>query len=162
MAMTLDEYKSLHQDLKLGVLCTNHSHFDALDKLNSERNIKKYNNYRAGILIFSLVSFIESNFLDSKKMKSLRKFEYVVGLPSGVNQKHLSCFIYIRDCVAHNMFPKLFVSNTNSGAGHTQKFIDSTNNGDFPFVTVSGGDIILGNSLNDLHLIVLDFFDVGV
>lgn len=126
--------------------------YDTMEISQVEKDV--YNNYLNGTKLLLMISFIESNFLTAIKMKSLRKFESIDDIPSAVHQQHLSCFIYIRDCIAHNPNMLLLPSGTN-----TDNFISSTSEGNFNYASIDGEKIILNsNSIHYLHLIIRELY----
>ncbi len=152
--MTVTEYRRYYLDLTLGVLGGNHAHFDITTPSDEQRAI--YNNYLAGLTVLALVSLIEANFLSKGEMKALRNFQTVQSLPHAIHQVHLSSFIYVRDCFAHNPLAKLLPPGDNTTA-----FLAAVCNGMFSFASVSGQDIKILNT-HQLHLIVLRFFGENV
>jgi hypothetical protein len=60
-------------------------------------------NKKTGLMVLSLVSLIEANFLSKQDMRALRSFTAPpTPLPAAVSLEHLAGCIYLRDCVAHN------------------------------------------------------------
>lgn len=153
--MTLAEYRRYYLDLKLGVLGGNHGHFVITMPDKTERKAN-YDNFRRALLVLTLVSLAESNLIVASDFKALRKFKPAATVPSTVNQTHLSGFIYLRDCVAHNPAATLL-----SGGKNTAAFLAAVTSGQFPFVTVSGSSLSIGN-VNELHLIVLRLYGENV
>jgi hypothetical protein len=149
--MTLAEYRRYYLELTLGVLGGNHAHFDITMPDDTARKAK-YDNYRRGLTVLALVSLAESNLITEGDFKALRKFEPTTGIPSIVNQTHLSGFIYLRDCVAHNPDTNLL-----SGGKNTAAFASAIASGQFPFANVSGSALRIGNT-HELHLIVLRLY----
>ncbi len=130
--MLIDDYRRYYIDLTQGVIAGNYAHFQiTMEKDDPKREV--YENYQRGLTVLALVSLIESNFLDRVKMKALRKFETVPDFNTAINQEHLSCYIYLRDCYAHNPFSRLLNSGSN-----TEKFKSTINSNNFPFSVCSG------------------------
>lgn len=146
--MTLSEYQRYYIDLTQGVLGSNHAHF-SITMLEDTRKME-YDNYRRGLVVLALVSLAESNLITEGDFKALRKFQPAVTIPATVNQVHLSGFIYLRDCVAHNPATTLL-----SGGKNTEAFLSVVASGQFPFVTISGRALhIEDKDTHALHLIV--------
>ena len=112
-------------------------------------------NKKNGLIVLSLVSFIESNFLTKPTLKLLRQFHApTTPIPASVNPKHLSCFIYLRDCFAHNPNAVLLGTGAN-----TTSFITAISDGSFSWATFTGKSIsIVPDGVHELHLNVLRFF----
>ena len=153
--MSVEDYRQYYLDLKQGVLAGNHAHFKITMELDNPKNII-YKNYQRGLTVLALISLIESNFITKMQLKALRKFEEVSTLNSKINQEHLSCYIYIRDCYAHNPFSKLLPEGTN-----TNKFIEAINSGNFPFAQIQEDNISIVDT-HQLHLLVLRFYNQPV
>ena len=148
--MTLADYRTYYLDLILGTLGGNHAHLAITDETGdaTERSAR----YRRGLTVLALVSLIESNFLSKQDLKTLRKFEVPITFPSKVNSTHLACYIYVRDCFAHNPEALLLPQGTN-----TTGFLLALQSGHFPFGNVSDTQVAV-NDTHQLHLIVLRFF----
>ena len=155
VVMTLSEYRRYYLDLTLGILGGNHAHFSITMPDDSTQKAE-YDNYRRGLTVLALVSLAESNLITEADFKALRKFEPTAIVPSTVNQTHLSGFIYLRDCVAHNPATTLL-----SGGKNTEAFLSAVASGQFPFATVSGSSLSIGNT-HELHLIVLRLYGENV
>lgn len=118
-----------------------------------------YENKKNALLILSLVSFIESNFITKADFKLLRQFKTPSVLPPiSINCINLSCFIYLRDCFAHNPDGVLLGSGVN-----TTNFCNSISTGVFPFATISGQSITIDpKGIPELHLYILRFYGDNV
>jgi hypothetical protein len=114
-----------------------------------------FENKKNGLMVLGLVSIIESNFLTKPDLKALRKFRMPsVALPASVNQSHLSCFIYLRDCFAHNPSGKLLRSGRN-----TSSFCSAVSSGTFPLAAIAGQDVTIApRATHELHLNILRFY----
>ena len=112
-------------------------------------------NKKTGLIVLALVSFIESNFFTKNDMRLLRKFqEPIDALPSTVNATHLSSFIYLRDCFAHNPMGVLLGPGPNTSA-----FCTAVTSGLFCWATISGQSLTVSPAcIHELHLNVLRFF----
>lgn len=152
--MTVSEYRRYYLDLTLGVLGGNHGHFDIVERTDEQR--AAYNNFLKGLTVLALVSLIEANFLSKTEMKAIRNFQTIPRLPKSIHQIHLSSFIYLRDCFAHNPFAKLLPPGSNTTA-----FLAAISNGAFSFASITGQDIKI-NETRPLHLTVLRFFGENV
>jgi hypothetical protein len=153
--MTLAEYRRFYLDLTLGVLGGNHAHF-AITMPYDTAQKAEYDNYRRGLLLLTLVSLAEANLISDSDFKALRKFEPATAISSTINQTHLSGFIYLRDCVAHNP-----ATNLLSGGKNTAAFRAAVAAGQFPFVSVTGTSLTIKNT-HELHLIVLRLYGENV
>lgn len=153
--MNVDEYRNYHLDLTLGTFGGNQAHFNCSYEDLNEREvaIEKSRKTRQRQIVFHLVSLIETEFLSQDDMKALRKFSTVSSVPATVNSTHLSCFIYIRDCVGHHASAKLFAPTQ----PNTMKFMNAVSSGAFPHVALNG-DFIDSANTHELHLIVLRLF----
>ena len=149
--MTLPEYRRYYLDLTLGILGGNHAHFAITMPAEIKRKAD-YDNYRAGLIVLALVSLIEANFLSKSDLKALRNFQPASGVTTAVDQLHLSGFIYLRDCFAHNPIANLLPPGPNTTA-----FLAAVAAGTFPFATVSGQALRIENT-HQLHLLVLRLF----
>jgi hypothetical protein len=155
--MTLDEYRRYYTDFIITILgpsVNREAHCDLKLQKDSKRQAE-LENWKNGIIVVELVSFIESNFLQKSALKKLRQFG-VLGamLPSPVNQTHLSCFIYLRDCFAHSPTGVLLGPGAN-----TSGFIGAVASGAFPWAMVDGQNVVIVPAgLHELHLIALRFF----
>ena len=116
-------------------------------------------NKKNGLVVLTLVSFIESNFLTKADLKLLRQFQApTTPLPSAVNAAPLSSFIYLRDCFAHNPSGVLLGAGTN-----TSSFCAAVASGAFPWAIISGKSItVVPTGIHELHLNVLRFFGRNV
>jgi len=150
--MSVEDYRRYYLDLTQGILAGNHAHFQITMEHNDPKKII-YKNYQSGLIVLALISLIESNFLTKPQIKALRKFEEVPNLNSAINQKYLSCYIYLRDCYAHNPFSKLLPSGTN-----TDKFKETINSNNFPFAEIQEDNVSILDT-HQLHLLVLRFYE---
>jgi hypothetical protein len=152
--MTLTHYRVYYLDLILGTLGGNRAHFTITDETGeaAARSAK----YRSGLVVLALVSLIEANFLSKQDLKTIRNFGVPPTLPRSVNPTHLACYIYIRDCFAHNPEAHLLPSGTN-----TSGFLSALQSGNFLFGSVLGTQVVVNNT-HELHLIVLRFFGESV
>jgi hypothetical protein len=101
-----------------------------------------------------MIAFIESNFLSKSQMKSLRKFEEIGGIPNSINQYTLSCFIYLRDAIAHNPRVELLPSGCNTDA-----FVRAVNEHKFNFAKIEDPVIQIDDrAIHHLHLMVRKFY----
>jgi hypothetical protein len=116
-------------------------------------------NKKNGLIVLALVSFIESNFLTKTDLKLLRQFQAPsTVIPPSVNTAHLSSFIYLRDCFAHNPDAVLLGAGTNTSA-----FSTAVASGAFPWATISGKSItVIPTGIHQLHLNVLRLFGENV
>ena len=116
-------------------------------------------NKKNGLIVLTLVSFIESNFLTKPDLKLLRQFQPpTTAIAPSINITHLSCFIYLRDCFAHDPNAVLLGAGTN-----TSSFCAAVFSGAFPWATISGQSItVVPNGIHELHLNVLRFFGENV
>ena len=149
--MTHAEVLAFYNDLTLGALGGNHAHFSITHA--NEPKLETYRNLRRGLVVLSLIAFIESNFLTAPQLKKLRKFEATPGISVSINRTHISGYIYIRDCFAHSSHSLLLSLGPNTSA-----FIYAVNTGAFPFARISGDNLYV-NSHHDLKLIILKFFE---
>jgi len=149
--MLINDYRGYYLDLTLGIIAGNHAHFQITMEPDDPKKVI-YKNYQRGLTVLALVSLIESNFLNKKEMRALRKFEAVPDLNSTINQDHLSCYIYLRDCYAHNPFSKLLTLGTN-----TDKFKATLNSNNFPFARIEENNVYIVDT-HELHLLVLRFY----
>ena len=148
------DYKYYYNHYINSLLGVREQEFDSINL--PEKDKKLFFNYATGTKILLMVAFIESNFLTSKKMKKLRKFEVIDDIPNNIHQSHLSAFIYIRDCIAHNPRIELLPSGHN-----TDQFLQMINEGKFHFAKIEDTKIIIKeNVIQYLHLIVRDFFEL--
>ena len=144
--MTFEEYKRYYWNLTNFVLGGNEANL-SIKELSLAEKSNCFNNLY-GLTILALITFIESNFLTKRELRSLRNFEETNSIPSEIHQSHLSCFIYIRDCFAHNPSAYLLPPATN-----TEGFLSVIGN-------FSGADVfddrilIKPNSIHQLHLII--------
>ena len=151
--MTITEYRRYYLDLTLGVLGGNHGHFDITEPSTDQLEI--YNNYSNGLIVLALVSFLDARFLSKSELKVLRNFEPVARIPSTIHQVHLSSYIYLRDCFAHNPFAKLLPEGQNTTA-----FLAAIDSGKFSFASVAEQRIRILDT-NPLHRIILRLFEIG-
>lgn len=151
--MNVADYRRYHLDLQGGVLAGNPTHFQLTE--TSEIDIKRYDNYRRGLIVLALVSFIESNFIQND-IKNLRKFQPITSINPLVNQTHLSCYIYMRDCFAHNPLSILLPTGNN-----TASFVNAVHTGYFPYASILGQSIFIKET-HPLHLIVLRLYGENV
>lgn len=87
-------------------------------------------------------------------MRSLRNFEETDSISDDINLTQLSCFIYIRDCIAHNPNILLLPEGNN-----TNSFIQTVSKGRFNFATIESREItIFDNSIHQLHLTIRKFY----
>ncbi len=158
-SLNVDEYRKYYLDLTLGTFGGNQAHFDCSYEVSNEREvaIEKSRKTRQRQIVFHLVSLIETEFLSHDDMRALRKFLTLASVPAAVNSTHLSCFIYIRDCVGHHASAKLFAPTQ----PNTMCFANAVASGTFPHVTLNG-DFIDSANTHELHLIVLRFFGQSV
>lgn len=153
--MTLDEYKRFYIDFVVTVL-------DPAVKREASCDLKlqadparqaEYENLKNGLVILALVSFIESNFLTKQQMRQLRQFRSCTSpMPTSINPTHISCFIYIRDCIAHGPSAQLLSNGLN-----TESFLSVIKSGQFPWASVTSATLDIGGA-HELHLNVLRFF----
>jgi hypothetical protein len=153
--MLVEDYRKYYLDLTQGVMSSHSGHFQITLEKDDPKKIT-YQNYQRGLTILALISLIESNFLTKPQVRALRKFEVVPDLNNSINQEHLSCFIYLRDCYAHNPFSKLLPAG-----GNTDKFREALNSDNFPFAQIQEDDVHILNT-HELHLLVLRFYDQPV
>ena len=149
--MEIKEYREYYVDLMSGILGGNRVHFN-ITRSEDDPKIAVYNNYRKGLLVLSLVSLIEANFVTKKQFKQLRNFIHVPELNSSINQCHLSCFIYVRDCFGHNPSAKLLGEGDN-----TTEFKRALDKGNFEFVDLKEDGLQINNT-HELHLLILRFY----
>lgn len=153
--MRVDEFNRYYLDLTLGALGGNSAHFQIT--CEDDDSIKKeHDKYRRGLIVLALMSFIESNFLNKQQIKDLRTFKTVIGIPSSINQTHLSCYLYLRDCYAHNPFSELLPSGQN-----TSGFMQAISSSNFAFANIVGNNVVIENT-HELKLLVLRFFGQSV
>jgi hypothetical protein len=152
--MNLTDYRSYYLNLILGTLGGNHAHFKITDE--SGEAVAKSAAYRRGLTVLALVSLIEANFLSKQQLRELRGFQTPQGLPASVNLTHLSCYIYLRDCFAHNPNAAILPPGAN-----TTGFVNAVNSGTFTYATVQGTQIDVTDT-HELHLIVLRLFGENV
>jgi len=151
---SFNDYKHYYLNYVDRLLGIREQEFDCMTISPEERVL--FFNYLLGTKTVLMIAFIESNFLTRSQMKSLRKFEEVDGIPSNIHQPLLSCFIYIRDCIAHN--PKLILlpSGTN-----TSGFVRAINEGKFNYAKIDGASIIIDErAIQKLHLTIRGFFNI--
>ena len=149
--MEFKEYSGYYNDLTQGILGGNRAHFN-ITRSKDDPKIAVYNNYRNGLLVLSLVSLIEANFLTRQQLKQLRNFTHAPELNSSINQCHLSCFIYVRDCFGHNPSAKLLGEGAN-----TQGFKRALDKGNFEFVDLKEDGLQI-NDTHELHRLILRFY----
>lgn len=156
--MNVEEYRRYYLDLTLGTFGGNHAHFVCSIENITEREaaLDKSRKMRQRQIVFHLVSLIETEFIQGD-MRVLRNFSTAPTVPASVNSIHLSCFIYIRDCVGHHASAKLFASTQPNTIG----FMNAITSGAFPYATLNGDFIDCANT-HELHLIVLRFFGQSV
>lgn len=153
--MSKEEFNQYYLDLTLGALGGNYAHFQIVyGDDNSKKN--KLDNYRSGLIVLALVSFIESNFLDREQIKNIRNFRTVDRIPPSINQTHLSCYFYLRDCYAHNPFSNLLSSGPN-----TKGFEEALASNNFRFASILENKVVIENT-HELKLLVLRFFEENV
>lgn len=129
-------------------------------KLTTDSIMKAdFENKKNGLMVLALVSIIESNFLTKSDLKALRNFNPPsTTIPTSVNQAHLSGFIYLRDCFAHNPSGKILGSGQN-----TTSFCSAVASDTFPWATIVGHDMIIDpKSIHELHLNILRFYGQDV
>lgn len=116
-------------------------------------------NKKNGLIVLALVAFIESNFLSKPDLRLLRSYQLpTASLPASINPIHLSSFIYLRDCFAHNPSGVLLSPGTN-----TTSFCSAVSNGGFPWAQINGQSVIIDPAgFHELHLQVLRFFGENV
>jgi hypothetical protein len=153
--MRVEEFSRYYLNLTLGALCGNHAHFQ-ITCGDDDSTKEEYDKYRSGLIVLALISFIESNFLSKQQIKDLRNFKTVIGIPPSIDQTHLSCYLYLRDCYAHNPFSELLPSGVN-----TSGFIQAINSHNFEFASVTGNTVVIENT-HELKLLVLRFFGENV
>jgi hypothetical protein len=152
--MTVEEYRSFYLDLTLGALGGNRAHFEITDEKGPRR--VAYDSYRQGLVTLALVSLLESRFLTRGQIRCLRTFSPVADLPRNIDQVQLSCFLYVRDCFAHNPFGEIFEAGRN-----TLVFEEYVRDGKFPHLKLSQNKIKSVNN-HELHLIILRFYKQNV
>jgi hypothetical protein len=148
--MSVDEYRTYYLDLVLGTLGGNHSHFEITDETGVAS--QQSNRYRNGLVVLALVSLLEANFFSPQDVRCLRNFGVPAGFPANVDATHVACYLYIRDCFAHNPKGVLLSRGNNTSA-----FLGAVQSGRFTFTHVVGNEIYATDTHN-LHLIVLRFF----
>lgn len=158
--MTLKEYKSFYIDYIETILkpaVYREAHIDS--NLGSNQVLQsQLQQYSYGLMVLALVSIIEANFLGQRTLKDLRNFRVPSSLSPAINPVHLSCFIYLRDCFAHNPDRVLFSSGNN-----TEGFKNAIANKSFPFATIEDEKVLIGGkAAHALHLIILRFFGEDV
>jgi hypothetical protein len=118
-----------------------------------------FENKKTGLMVLSLVSLIEANFLSKQDMRALRSFTAPqTPLPVTVKLDHLAGCIYLRDCVAHNPNGSLLPQGQN-----TTEFNAAVAGGAFPWVAIQGQAISISPKItHELHLNVLRFFGENV
>jgi hypothetical protein len=112
-------------------------------------------NKTTGLMVLSLVSLIEANFLSKQDMRALRSFTAPpTPLPASVKLDHLAGCIYLRDCVAHNPNGALLPPGQNTTA-----FSAAVAGQTFPWAAIQGQAISISPQvIHELHLNVLRFF----
>jgi hypothetical protein len=159
--MTREEYSRFYVDFIVTILGPSVKREANCDlKLQSDlKRQAEYENQKNGLVVLALVSFIESNFLQKADLKQLRQFQAPqTVLPPTVNAAHLSCFIFLRDCFAHNPAAVLLGPGTNTSA-----FTAAVTTGTFPWASVAGQSVTVDSAgLHELHLIVLRFLGENV
>lgn len=148
--MTATHYRAYYLDLILGTLGGNHAHFAITDE-TGESAVRSAR-YRSGLVVLALVSLIEANFLSRQDLKTVRNFGAPPSLPLSINPTHLACYVYVRDCFAHNPEAPLLTPGSN-----TTGFQTAVQSGCFPFAGLSGTQVVV-NDTHQLHLMVLRFF----
>ena len=152
LSMTLEEYKVYYLKFVNCLLGIREQELGVMDLTEEEK--QSYFNDSLGVKLLLMVAFIESNFLSKSQMKSLRNFREVEGIPSSINQKMLSCFIYLRDAIAHN--PKVELLSPGS---NTDAFVEAVNEHEFNLAKIEGSVIQIDNrAINRLHLMVKEFY----
>lgn len=150
--MTFNDYKKYYHRYINSVLGLREQEFDCMNITESERTL--FSSYEVGTKVLLMVAFIESNFLNKAQLKSLRKFEEPDAISVGVNFTQLSCFVYIRDCMAHNPNMLLLPDGQN-----TIKFTGMVSAGRFNFATINKENItVLESSIHQLHLTIRKFY----
>lgn len=153
--MLVEDYRRYYLDLTQGIIAGNHAHFQITMEHDDPKRVT-YKNYQRGLTVLALISLIESNFLTKQQVKALRKFEPIPDLDNAINQEHLSCYIYLRDCYAHNPFSKLLPAGTN-----TDKFKETLSSNNFPFAQIQEDEVCIVDT-HQLHLLVLRFYGQSV
>lgn len=116
-------------------------------------------NKKTGLMVLTLVSLIEANFLSKQDMRALRSFTVPpTPLPASVALDHLASCIYIRDCVAHNPSGVLLPPGQNTTA-----FIAAVAGRAFPWAAINSQSISISPQVtHELHLNILRFFGENV
>ena len=149
--MTINEFNDYYLNLKLGVLGGNHGHFDSVNA--GLETLEKSKRYRMGLMVLAVVSLIEANFLNKQDLRTIRNFEISSNVPATVNSTHLACYIYIRDCFAHNPEAMLLPEGKN-----TNGFLSAVGRGEFPYGSISDNKVIVQNT-DQLGSIARRFFE---
>lgn len=150
--ISFEEYKHYYLNFISSVLGVREQELDVRGISDGEKN--EFYNYSYGIKILYLVSFIESNFLTKQEFKQLRRFKLITDFNHNVNQEKLSCFIYIRDCVAHNPNLELLPSGTNTDA-----FIEKIEKGAFNYAQIRENKVLIQpRSIHSFHLMIRRFY----
>jgi hypothetical protein len=155
--MTIQEYSAYYTDFlvtTLGPAVKREADSDIGLKNDQARQVD-LENKKNGLIVLLLVAFIESNFLKKPVLTELRQFKAPkTGIPNSVDPLHLSCFVYLRDCFAHDPQAVLL-----PGGQNTTDIKNAVSKGLFPWVTISGSSIKVGSEgILALHHIVLRFF----
>lgn len=153
LSMEFDDYKYFYLNFVDRLLGIREQEFDCMNI--TEEKKQSFFNYALGAKLLLMVAFIESNFLSKSQMKSLRKFEQIEGIPDSINQSILSCFIYIRDAIAHNPRVELLPPGYNTDA-----FVRAVDECNFHFAKIDNSTIkIEYNAIHCLHLMVRNFYN---
>jgi hypothetical protein len=159
--MTLDEYRSYYIRFLVTIIgpsVNRESHNDPEFSTNLSLQAD-LENKKNGLMVLTLVSFIEANFLSKKDMRALRSFTAPeTPLPGLVNLHHLAGCVYLRDCIAHNPSGTLLPEGQNTTA-----FIAAIADGTFPWASIHSQAIKIDpNVIHELHHCVLRFFGENV
>ena len=151
--VSFEEYKHHYLNFISSILGIREQELDIRGISDGEKN--EFYNYSYGIKILYLVSFIESNFLTKQEFKQLRRFELIPNFDHNIQQRKLSCFIYIRDCVAHSPSIKLLPKGINTDA-----FIEIVEKGAFGYAQIIENKVLIDSrSIHTFYLMIRKLYN---
>lgn len=152
--MNLNEYNEYYRSYIDTALA-----YNELDECIYEYDEKRevYVNYIYAIKVMLLIAVIENNFTGKSGLRDLRNFKTVSGLKV-IHQSILSCFVYVRDCIGHNVSLEMFETD---GANDKQ-FRKCIENKECPYIRLDGNKILLDHGcIHYLHLMILGLYNDG-
>lgn len=152
--MDLNEYKQYYKQFVETAIQYNEN-----DAPFHKYDVKKdvFCNYLDAIRIMLLLAVIEKNLISKTAFRNLRGFKDVEQLKE-FHPKLLSCFLYIRDCIGHDVELKVFPSDKDKD----RAFKQIVSSGNFGFATLDGDSIILRNQpVWWLHQTIVRMYEAG-